>query len=251
MIDGAPPLAYAISPWPYDPATAAITLRSGHDPRATVQRGFVETWIHEAAEQGFKRLRTNAIGPLLANDIATHGFHIKQKLALLSLEGPAIERLIRDLPVQPGKKEWRMRHVTQNQAISIDRAAFGDEWALDQWTLNYSRGATQVCRLRGMSATALRKRFVAPEGIYLAGHTQQNGYIQRLSVHPRSQRRGVGRALVVDALRWLTVAQVEQVYVNTEITNVAALQLYESLGFSQMHHTLSVMEIEITRGGIS
>ena len=66
--------------------------------------------------------------------------------------------------------------------------------------------------------------------------------MQRLSVSPARQRQGLGRALVLDSLEWMTRWRVQRVLVNTALDNHAALTLYQGLGFRRIGDRLRVYE---------
>jgi len=57
-------------------------------------------------------------------------------------------------------------------------------------------------------------------------------WIMSLAVIPHQQGRGLGRRLMVEALRRLRTERVHQVRLTVEPTNAAAIMLYRSLGFS-------------------
>ena len=246
-----PTMTWTLAPWPYDHTTAALTLRSGHEPFASVDESLVETWLTAARAGRFQRLRTNAVGPGVADDLHMLGFSVKQELVLLSYDfskpdfaepdfsepGPAMSKH------RDSDKRWAIRRISARQTIRIDMAAFGDEWALDHAALTYASSATQASRLRGAVGRPMWQNIGKKCGFYLAGYTDTNGYLQRLGVHPTSQRAGLGRALVCDALQWLQASGAERVFVNTDVHNEPALALYESLGFTRMNYTLTVMEI--------
>jgi ribosomal-protein-alanine N-acetyltransferase len=69
--------------------------------------------------------------------------------------------------------------------------------------------------------------------------------VQRLAVHPDQRRRGVGRALVVDGLRWLRRWRADRALVNTQETNMAAATLYRELGFQPESARLSVLAADL------
>ncbi len=79
-------------------------------------------------------------------------------------------------------------------------------------------------------------------GFLISGRAGRAGYIQRLAVHPDAQRRGIGSALLVDALMWLRRARTQQVFVNTHVENEAALLLYRAHGFRELPERLRVYE---------
>ena len=52
-----------------------------------------------------------------------------------------------------------------------------------------------------------------------------------LSVEPEYRRIGLGRALIRKSIDKMTEAGADEIMLETEITNIAALKLYESFGF--------------------
>jgi peptide alpha-N-acetyltransferase len=52
-----------------------------------------------------------------------------------------------------------------------------------------------------------------------------------LSVDPDQRRLGLGRKLVTRTIEAMRDVGADEVILETEITNVAALRLYESIGF--------------------
>jgi len=57
------------------------------------------------------------------------------------------------------------------------------------------------------------------------------GYIAMLSVDPDHRRLGLGRKLVMKTIETMRELGADEVILETEITNTAALRLYESIGF--------------------
>ena len=79
----------------------------------------------------------------------------------------------------------------------------------------------------------------------IAGASSERGYLQRLAVDPGAQRAGHGRALTVDALRWMARRRVADCLVNTSVDNHAALALYRSIGFTPMDDLLTVLHADV------
>jgi len=63
------------------------------------------------------------------------------------------------------------------------------------------------------------------------GTNKLRGYIAMLAVDPNHRRLGLGRTLVVRTMDLMKEKGVEEIVLETEITNIAALKLYESFGF--------------------
>ena len=60
---------------------------------------------------------------------------------------------------------------------------------------------------------------------------KKRGYIAMLAVHPDYRRLGLGRKLVKKSIDQMKAEGADEVMLETEITNLAALRLYESFGF--------------------
>ena len=63
------------------------------------------------------------------------------------------------------------------------------------------------------------------------GSNKLRGYIAMLAVDPDQRRLGLGRKLVTRSIEAMRAVGADEVILETEITNVAALRLYESIGF--------------------
>jgi len=59
----------------------------------------------------------------------------------------------------------------------------------------------------------------------------RRGYIAMLATDENYRRRGIGTHLVMKAIRAMVDDDCDEVVLETEITNKAALRLYENLGF--------------------
>ena len=116
---------------------------------------------------------------------------------------------------------------------TVDARAFPPGWALDAEGIADAVAATPWSRLRttGRPAAAYA----------ITGRSRTRGYLQRLAVAPEAQGRGIGTALVLDGLAWLTAKGSGEVLVNTQEINTRALQLYAGLGFVELAERLAVL----------
>jgi len=69
----------------------------------------------------------------------------------------------------------------------------------------------------------------------MAGHDGHRGWMYYLAVEPGAQRRGLGRAMVQAATRWLGERGVPKVQLMVRSENAAVLAFYEALGFERQH----------------
>jgi ribosomal protein S18 acetylase RimI-like enzyme len=122
--------------------------------------------------------------------------------------------------------------------LAVDAVAFPAFWRLDVSGLREALDATPVTRFR---VAAHRRGGDNVLAYSVTGLSGNQGYLQRLAVHPDHRRMGLGRALGLDGLRWLRRKAVREAVVNTQLGNDAALALYLSLGFRKEPTQLSVL----------
>ncbi|CAL1713345.1 unnamed protein product [Somion occarium] len=87
-----------------------------------------------------------------------------------------------------------------------------------------------------LSILALSPESPEPIGVIICKQsmhrdTRNRGYIAMLSVHKRYRKRGIATSLVRQAIEIMIQNGADEVVLETEYDNVAALALYESLGF--------------------
>ena len=239
--------SWTIGVWPFDATTAMLTLQSAHRPDVTITTVLVEEWADATAASAFQRLRTSAVGPATAEALMGHGFVVRQELDFLVAD-------LADVPRSGGADSarsaaaWRIGRVRPADAVRIDVAAFGDEWALDTAAFEHSCRATLTAHVRGARRRGpLRPGvFGRPVGFCLTGVSDDTSYLQRLAVVPEAQRGGAAGALIADAMRWAVDQGARRMFVNTDIDNLGALSLYHQWGFESVGYHLRVMECDRT-----
>jgi ribosomal protein S18 acetylase RimI-like enzyme len=195
-------------------------------------------------------IRSAALFPRAAERFEAAGFEVADRLALLRAdllsETFVHTARLREPRGDGTTRAMRRRHFTA--AAVVDRAAFGPAWGHDASEL------VEVCRATPFHAA--RHRLFPPRrvatrpgratvGFAIAGASSEHGYLQRLAVDPGAQRRGHGRALTLDALRWMLRRQLPDCLVNTSVDNEAALALYRSIGFTPMPDQLTVLHFDV------
>jgi ribosomal protein S18 acetylase RimI-like enzyme len=230
--------------WPYEPDVAHLVLLD-HDMVPT--RTDVGAWVAEArrAPEPKRAMRTGAMFPEAAGVFADVGFTTIDTLALLDIRlltrsdrgRPDRRRNVRTTTRRNVRTTTRRMRSSDLPAIAeLDRTAFGDPWGNDVRSLGDITTATPRHQARVVEG---------PDGLEafaISGQSGRYGYLQRLAVHPDARRRGHARHLVRNALHWMERRGASTALVNTGIDNVAALDLYRSLGFTRRAETLQILE---------
>lgn len=189
---------------------------------------FVRRCLDQLSDRGFDRVITSALAPAEQGAFLAAGFEVHERLHLL-------EHDLRRVPPVGGVRLRRAGPGDLAAVLDVDTLAFPPFWRIDESSLAEAVAATPSARFR------VARVGPAVAGYAVTGRAGRRGFIQRLAVHPAQQRQGIGRALVVDALRWLRRWRVERAVVNTQVGNDAALALYEGLGFRREAGGLSVL----------
>lgn len=179
------------------------------------------------AAQGYTEVVTGALGGPEQQGFLASGFEVREELHLLS-------RHLRDLPPVPRAPLRRGSRRDRAAVLEVDGLAFPPFWRLDSDGLAEALGATRSARFR----VAADRRVL---GYAISGRSGNRGYLQRLAVDPEAEGRGLGRALVMDGLRWMRRHGADGVVVNTQVGNQRALQLYQHLGFRLERSGLAVL----------
>lgn len=196
---------------------------------------FVRHCVDELAAKGVARVVTTALSPEEQDGFLAAGFVVAEHLHLLS-------HGLRDLPAVPLEAALRRaRRADRPAVLAVDGRAFAPFWRVEAGGLDDALTATPRRRFR----VATRGETVV--GYAVTGRAGSRGFLQRLAVDPASQRRGVGRALVLDALHWLRQRGARRAVVNTPLGNEAALTLYTSVGFREEWPGLSVLTLGLER----
>ncbi len=191
--------------------------------------------ITEAVEalraRGARRARVWTYHPELASSLVAEGFEPERELRQLRRPLPAPEpRFPPDVAVsgfRPG--------VDEEVWLEVNNAAFAGHPENGSWT-------------EEILAARQRQDWFDPEGLRMAWigddlagfcwtkrHDRALGEIYVIAVAPGYRRRGLGRALVLEGLRYLHEhgSTVGMLYVDAG--NLPGLALYDALGF-RLHH---------------
>ncbi len=119
--------------------------------------------------------------------------------------------------------------------LALNAAAFAPLWRYQD--------ATLLNWLITSEHAVLAQDEGRPVGFALTTNALPNGYAHliRVATHPIVQGRGIGRQLVIDALRHAHETGAPGLALNTQASNAVSRHLYESLGFRQTGQTLAVL----------
>ena len=195
---------------------------------------FLRRCLETLTARGFPRVVTSALAPAEQRGFLAVGFEEYERLHLLSHD-------LRDVPRPDKEAAHRLRRGRDADwpaVLAVDESAFAPFWRLDASGLSEAIDATPVTRFRIASPKRGSGQVLA---YAVTGLSANQGYLQRLAVHPAHRRTGLGRALGLDGLRWLRRKGVSEAVVNTQLGNEPALALYLSLGFRHEPIQLSVL----------
>jgi GNAT superfamily N-acetyltransferase len=220
--------------WRGDPTVALLGPTAGIPPS---QRGLARA-IDVLGRQGFRSVLTPALTHVEQQPFLAHGFVVHERLHLLRHD-------LYDPPPTgtPGARLRRGRRTDVGAVLRVDGAAFDPFWRFDRAGLADARTATPTHRFR----VAVDRGGVV--GYHVTGRAGSLGYLQRLAVHPQHHGKGIGTALVGDAMVWARRHGCVAMLVNTQEANHRALQLYLHLGFTPEPHGLAVLEFPLTSDG--
>lgn len=83
-----------------------------------------------------------------------------------------------------------------------------------------------------------------PAGYQISTSTPAGGHLARLAVIPQFQRRGIGTALLMNALDYFSREKVNRVTVSTQHDNISSLSLYKKLSFMPTGQEYPILEYQ-------
>jgi ribosomal protein S18 acetylase RimI-like enzyme len=215
--------------WRGDPSIGFLSPVPGVSPTPSA----LDAALHVLSARGYRRVLTPALTHLEQQPFLDHGFTVHERLHLLRHHlgrTPAARA--------PEVRLRRGRSGDVPAVLHVDGRAFDPFWRFDEAGLADARTATPTHRFR----VAVGDHGGEVVGYHVTGRAGGLGYLQRLAVHPDRFGRGIGTALVGDALAWCRRRGCTSVLVNTQEANGRALRLYERLGFTSEPFGLAVLE---------
>jgi ribosomal protein S18 acetylase RimI-like enzyme len=180
------------------------------------------------------------------SEILTSPLTPAEKSQFLKFEYTVEETLILmkrsfDIPLQAQNRKklstYKLRKKDLEEVLKIDHASFDTFWQFDENAFLNAKKATPYARLRVV------KKNNQIAGYAITGAGIKEGFIQRLAILPDHQNGGFGTLLLNDGLDWLHRKGVSNVWVNTQPTNEAAINLYKKSKFEISKDELSVLRL--------
>lgn len=119
---------------------------------------------------------------------------------------------------------------------SVDKQSFEPVW-------QQSRDQLAIARREAVHATVIEQGGDIL-GYQISTKSTGDGHLARLAVLPEVRNRGLGQALLADALARFRSQGVERVTVNTQVDNLPSLALYQKMGFRRIAETYSVYQYQ-------
>lgn len=219
-----------IGSWRGDDDVALVRTVPGTPPTTGELIGILDT----ASERGHRIALTPALGVTERQVFLDNGFVERERLHLLRYDLRAAHPTAPTWPT--GVDHRRARPGDLTEVLALDALAFDGFWRFDREALLDARAATP--RSRHRVAVDVNDRIV---GYHITGASGGFGFLQRLAVHPDVAGRGIGTALIDDALDWCRRRRCDAVLVNTQESNDRAFALYQHLGFVPEPDGLAVL----------
>ncbi len=196
----------------------------------------VQECVVRVRAAGFGAVVTSPLTLTAAAPFLDAGFSTREELHLLvhRLQPLPHARAVRGSV----RRAWR---GDRGAVVALDDRSFAPSWRFGAGGLRDALTATPAVRFRVVA----RPADPTPVAYAVTGRAGGHGYLQRLAVDPSARGAGFGRALVVDALRWLHRHRAERCLVNTQADNRDALRLYETCGFERSPSGLVVLDYQL------
>jgi ribosomal protein S18 acetylase RimI-like enzyme len=113
----------------------------------------------------------------------------------------------------------------------VDGACFDPFWRYDE---------AHLTRLMSVDRVSVATAAWSLVGYTLSTLRAGDGGLGRLAVAPPHRRRGIGRALALEAVGWAADTGARNVVLSTQEVNMASRGLYRSIGFRETGDVLVV-----------
>lgn len=202
----------------------AIPVRArGHDPVLDALWGQLRDTL---AAEGIQTIALLAVEPWIEPFAQRWGFVESNAVITLRREGgalPSIDGLPLPQPVTPADLD---------AVAAVDAAAFEPLWRYNRPTLALASREAAVFTLHRQGGEVAAYQ--------LSTSYPGSGHVARVGVRPGLQGLGLGKALIIHALRFFKLHGIQVVTVNTQQDNERSQRLYEGLGFAPTGHAVPV-----------
>ena len=217
---------FKYSPWKSESSYGLIVpLKGTLDQHAVLE---VSKFMMELE---YSEIFTSPLTPEEKSQFLEFGYMVEETLILMKRSF--------DIPLQTQDRKKLSTHKLRKKdldgILKIDHASFDSFWQFDENAFLNAKKATPYARLRVV------KKNNQIAGYAITGAGIKEGFIQRLAIFPDHQNGGFGTLLLNDGLDWLHRKGVSNVWVNTQPTNLAAINLYKKLKFEISKDELSVL----------
>ena len=140
-------------------------------------------------------------------------------------------------PENPAKADVQIRAMQPEDlevVEMVDNVAFGKIWQNSLASLRAGYKAAAI------ATVAFENQKIV--GYQISTPTSSGGHLARLAVLPEYQGRGIGYALIKNMQESFTKRGVQSVTVNTQISNLSSLALYQKAGFQRSGEDYSVYQ---------
>jgi [ribosomal protein S18]-alanine N-acetyltransferase len=189
-----------------------------------------------ARDNGFGRVMSPLIATELARPYERAGMSVATELVILRRDVGTADAMKPPVLAPEGIALFEGSTESIDALLALDHASFEPLWAYDRTILEGYLTTDRLVEARTAEGS-------------LAGFTLSlieggQGSLGRLAVDPALRRRGLGAALVEDAVRALAWQGVSYVTLTTQIENRAARALYAACGFRELRGTLVALTTE-------
>ncbi len=211
-----------------------VAFQHNHPPEIELSR-LMELILHEQKAPNPVQYLCYGAEYWLSKALNEAGFTQVEAVQFYQLD--RLRSRIGSLPPVPAQLSLTPLYPTQvDELARLDAATFDPLWHFGRRDLFelLMRGRMQVAWWEG--------EMVGYNAV--CANSPNEGQLARLAVHPNFQGRGIGRALLSDAIRY-AASEFSILVLNTQINNNRSQVLYRGLGFRPIGLSLSVLGLTV------
>lgn len=190
--------------------------------------------LNHLRERGISHLAVYGTALWLAPSLTRTGFERREWIVSLERH----PRPVADLPASPAVLRPIGGHDLSSLAV-LDHVAFEPPFQL---------GSGELVEFMVTSGyfTVAEEPEMGLAGYACADMVGDTGQIIRLAVHPAARKRGIGSALLNDALGYCQANGAHRVTINTQESNTTSISLYEQFGFRRVGRRVPLLVREVS-----